>query len=101
MEQFKTGLAENGLVEGRNIAVDYFWGEGKRERLQQLAAELAQRDLDVIVTVGPQPLRALIEARTNLRLFLRFLMIRSATDLFKTLHVREATSRACQWPVAT
>jgi hypothetical protein len=54
MEQFKTGLAENGLVEGRNITVDYFWGEGKRERLQQLAAELAQRDLDVIVTAGPQ-----------------------------------------------
>jgi putative tryptophan/tyrosine transport system substrate-binding protein len=65
MEQFKTGLAENGLVEGRNITVDYFWGEGKRERLQQLAAELAQRDLDVIVTAGPQPLRALIDARTK------------------------------------
>jgi putative ABC transport system substrate-binding protein len=40
--------------------VDYLWGEGSTERIQQLAAELARRDLDVIVTAGPQPVRALL-----------------------------------------
>ena len=65
IEQFKVGLVENGLVEGRNITVDYFWGEGSTERLLQLATELAQRNLDVIVTSGPQPLRALLATRTK------------------------------------
>ena len=57
IEQFKRGLAENGLAEGRDIMVDYLWAEGNPERLNQLAAELARRDLDVIVTAGPQPVR--------------------------------------------
>ena len=65
IEQFKVGLAENGLVEGQNISVDYLWGEGSTERLRQLATELAQRDLDVIVTSGPQPVRALLATKTK------------------------------------
>jgi putative tryptophan/tyrosine transport system substrate-binding protein len=65
IEQFKVGLVENGLVEGQNITVDYFWGEGSTERLLQLATELAQRNLDVIVTSGPQPLRALLATKTK------------------------------------
>jgi putative ABC transport system substrate-binding protein len=60
IEQFKAGLVENGLVEGQNITVDYLWAEGRTERMQHLAAELARRDLDVIVTAGPQPMRALL-----------------------------------------
>jgi len=60
IEQFKHGLAENGLVEGRNITVDYLWAEGNRDRLRQLADELARRNLDVIVTAGPQAVGALI-----------------------------------------
>ena len=62
IEQFKVGLTENGLTDGQNIQVDYLWGEGNSERLSKLARELAQRSLDVIVTAGPQPLRALRDA---------------------------------------
>jgi putative tryptophan/tyrosine transport system substrate-binding protein len=65
IEQFKAGLTENGLVEGRNITVDYVWAEGSPERLQQLAAELAQRNLDVIVTAGPQAVHALMATQTK------------------------------------
>jgi putative ABC transport system substrate-binding protein len=65
IEQFKQGLADNGLIEGRNITVDYVWAEGRPERLHQLAAELVQRNLDLIVTAGPQPVRALLETRTQ------------------------------------
>jgi len=60
IEQFKAGLVENGLIEGQNITVDYMWAEGSTARLEQLAAELARRDLDVIVSAGPQPMRALL-----------------------------------------
>jgi putative tryptophan/tyrosine transport system substrate-binding protein len=59
IEQFKAGLAENGLIEGQNITVDYLWAEGSTTRLEQLASELARRNLDVIVSAGPQPMRAL------------------------------------------
>jgi putative ABC transport system substrate-binding protein len=65
IEQFKAGLAENRLIEGQNITVDYRWAEGSTSRMQQLAAELAQSDLDVIVTAGPQPLRALVATGTK------------------------------------
>ena len=65
IEKFKQGLADNGLIEGRNITVDYFWAEGRPDRLRQLAAELTQRNLDLIVTAGPQAVRALLETRTQ------------------------------------
>ncbi len=65
IEQFKVGLAENGFINGQNIAVDYLWAEGSTERMQQLAAELARRGLDVIVTAGPQPVRAVLATGTK------------------------------------
>lgn len=65
MEQFKLGLTENGLIEGRDVTVEYLWGEGSMERLQRLAAELAGRDLDVIVTAGGQATGALIAAQVK------------------------------------
>jgi putative ABC transport system substrate-binding protein len=65
IEQFKAGLIENGLIDGQNIIVDYLWGEGSPDRLRQHAADLAKRNLSVIVTAGPQPVRALIEAKVR------------------------------------
>jgi putative tryptophan/tyrosine transport system substrate-binding protein len=65
IEQFKQGLVDNGLIEGRNVTVDYIWAEGSPERLGQLANELVQRNLDVIVAAGPPPLRALLETQTK------------------------------------
>ncbi|HEY4169344.1 MAG TPA: ABC transporter substrate-binding protein, partial [Reyranella sp.] len=50
IEKFKAGLAENRLVDGRTVAVEYHWADGKPERLQALARALGARsDLDVIV----------------------------------------------------
>jgi putative ABC transport system substrate-binding protein len=65
IEQLKQGLAEHGLVEGRNIVVEYVWAEGDTDRIHQLARDLAQRNLDVIVTAGPQPVRALVATKTK------------------------------------
>jgi putative tryptophan/tyrosine transport system substrate-binding protein len=59
IEAFKQGLQENGLIEGRNVAVDYVWAEGDKDRLRQQAEELARRNLDLIVTAGPQAVNAL------------------------------------------
>jgi putative ABC transport system substrate-binding protein len=64
IEAFKEGLRENGLIEGRNIVVDLVWAEGKQDRLHKLAEDLARRNLDVIVTAGPQPVLELMATRT-------------------------------------
>jgi putative ABC transport system substrate-binding protein len=59
IEQFRLGLAENGLIDGRDITVEYFWAQGSQDLLRDLAAELGQRNFDLIVTAGVQPVRAL------------------------------------------
>jgi putative ABC transport system substrate-binding protein len=45
-------LAEAGYVDGRNFAVEYGWAEGRYDRLATLAADLARRQVDVIITVS-------------------------------------------------
>jgi putative ABC transport system substrate-binding protein len=44
IEQFRRGLAENGLIEGRNITIEYLWAEGRLDRLQALADSLGRAD---------------------------------------------------------
>ena len=48
VEAFRQGLRELGYVEGMNIIVEYRYGEGKRERFSDLAAEMVQLKPDVI-----------------------------------------------------
>ena len=54
----RDGLRERGYVEGRNLGIEYRWGEGKPERFPALAAELVALKVDVIVTSGPHAIRA-------------------------------------------
>jgi putative tryptophan/tyrosine transport system substrate-binding protein len=45
---FRQGLKEAGFVEGQNVTVEYRSGEGQRERLQAVVAELIRRPVSVI-----------------------------------------------------
>ena len=49
LEAFRQGLRELGYVEGRNIAIEYRWAEGKPERMRELAEELVRLKVDVIM----------------------------------------------------
>jgi len=56
LEAFRQRLRELGYVEGKNIVIEYRFAEGKRERLDDLAAELVRLKVDVIVIGGnPAP----------------------------------------------
>lgn len=50
VEALRQGLGEKGYVEGRTVAFDYRFAEGKLDALAALAAELVKLKVDVIVT---------------------------------------------------
>src|SRR5712692_2118792 len=45
-------LRELGWVEGRTVAIEYRWAEGRFERYAEIAAEFVRLKVDVIVTAG-------------------------------------------------
>ncbi len=49
IEAFRQGLRDLGYVEGRNIAIEYRWAEGKPERMRELAEELVRLKVDIIM----------------------------------------------------
>ena len=53
-------------MEGKNIVIQYHYAEGKFDRLPSLAAELVRLEVDVIITAGPLPTRAVKEATTTI-----------------------------------
>jgi putative tryptophan/tyrosine transport system substrate-binding protein len=49
---FVQRLRELGWIEGRTVAIEYRWAEGRSGRYAEIAAEFVQLRVDVIVTVG-------------------------------------------------
>ena len=49
---FVARLAQLGWVEGKTIAIEYRWSQGRSERYAEIAAEFVHLKVDVIVTVG-------------------------------------------------
>jgi ABC-type uncharacterized transport system substrate-binding protein len=49
---FVQRLRELGWVDGRNLAIEYRWAEGRPERVSEIAAEFVRIRVDVIVTVA-------------------------------------------------
>jgi putative ABC transport system substrate-binding protein len=49
---FERRLRELGWIDGRTVAIEYRWAEGRSERYEEIAAEFVRLKVDVIVTVG-------------------------------------------------
>ena len=59
---FVQRLRELGWIEGRNVAIEYRWGEGRNERLAEFAAEFIRLKVDIIVTSGTPQVAAAKQA---------------------------------------
>lgn len=65
-EALVAGLRELGLVEGKNVFIEYRWADGKYERLAGLAAELVQMKVDVIVAAATPSAQAARQATNTI-----------------------------------
>ena len=59
---FVKRLRELAWIDGRNVAIEYRWAEGRPERISEVAAEFVQIKVDVIVTVATPPTLAAKQA---------------------------------------
>ena len=72
VDSFRQGLRELGYVEGKNIVIEWRYGDGKLDRLPALAAELVRLKVDVIVTAAPPPTRAAKQATVTIPIVMAF-----------------------------
>jgi putative tryptophan/tyrosine transport system substrate-binding protein len=61
---FRRGLAENGFVESKNVAIEYRWGLGHYDRMPAMAAELVRLPVNVILA-GAEPSALAAKAATS------------------------------------
>jgi len=52
---FRKGLSEAGVIEGRNVSVEYTWFRGDYQRVPDIMADFVRRRVAVIVTPGFPP----------------------------------------------
>jgi len=63
---FSQRLRELGWIDGRSVAIEYRWAEGRNERMSEIAAEFVRAKADVIVAQGTQAALAAKNATTTL-----------------------------------
>jgi putative ABC transport system substrate-binding protein len=62
VEAFQQGLRDLGYIEGKNILVEYRYGEEKADELPRLVIELVQLKVDVLVVIPLPAIRAAKQA---------------------------------------
>ncbi|RZL87708.1 MAG: ABC transporter substrate-binding protein [Variovorax sp.] len=65
-DAFRLGLRELGYVEGRNVTMEWRWAEGKPDRFPELATELVELKVDLIVTSSTQAALAAKQATSSI-----------------------------------
>ena len=76
-EAIRLALRELGYIEGQNIAIEYRYAEGKRDRFPELAAELVRLKVDIIVVAGGD---GLVRAAKNATKTIPIVMVGTGAD---------------------
>ena len=79
-EGVRLALRELGYIEGQNIAIEYRYAEGRRDRLPELAAELVRLKVDIILAAGGD---ALIRPAKNATKTIPIVMVGLGVDPVK------------------
>lgn len=53
LDALRLGLGDHGRAEGRDYAIEEHWGDGSRERIDPLVAEMLRSKPDLVVSQGP------------------------------------------------
>jgi putative ABC transport system substrate-binding protein len=59
-------LRELGWIEGRHVAIEYRWADGRSERFADIAAEFVRQNVDLILTHNPLPTLAAKQATSTI-----------------------------------
>jgi ABC-type uncharacterized transport system substrate-binding protein len=65
VKAFRDGLRALGWIEGQTVVIETRWGEGRLEEFPKIASELIALPVDVLVTWGPQAIRAAQQASAS------------------------------------
>ncbi len=72
VEALRKGLRDLGYIEGKNIAIEERYAEGRLDRLKDFAAEFVRLKADVIVTAAPSSTRAVREVTSTIPIVMAF-----------------------------
>ena len=88
---FVQRLRELGWIEGRTIAIEYRWAEGRSSRATEIAAEFVRLKVDVIVTHSAELVVAAKQATSVIPIVFGLGRTRSAADSSRVWRGRVAT----------
>ena len=93
VEAFRQELSKLGWIEGKNIAIEYRFAEGKNDRLPELAADLVRLKVDLIVVAGGPSALAAKSATTTIPIVMTTMPILWLQVWLPVWRGREAMSR--------
>src|ERR1700730_13568639 len=85
VDGFAQRLRALGWIDGANIAIDYRWADGRADRYAKIAADFAERQVDVIVTAGAARALAAKQATSTIPIVFATAGDPVGTKLVKTL----------------